>query len=139
MGNICRSPTAEAVMRHLVAEKGLDAEFELDSAGTGDWHEGEPPDERACHAAARRGLVLDGSARAVSLDDFERFDVIVSVDDANLTKLRRLAPSGSRARLRKLADEDVPDPFYGGDDAFDDVLDRLEIACSALLDELRQG
>lgn len=138
MGNICRSPTAAAVMRRLVAEKGLESQFDIDSAGTGDWHVGESADARAREAAARRGLALDSRARTVTEDDFEQFDVIVSVDDANLVKLRRMAPAGSPAQLRRLADDDVPDPYYGGDDAFEHVLDRLETACADLLDDLRQ-
>jgi protein-tyrosine phosphatase len=139
MGNICRSPTAEAVMRQLIVGNGLESTFEVDSAGTGGWHEGEPPDARAREAAARRGLVLSGRARAITVEDFERFDVIVSVDEANLAKVRRLAPAGSRVEIRKLADTDVPDPYYGDADGFAQVLDVIEAACGRLLDELRQG
>jgi protein-tyrosine phosphatase len=138
LGNICRSPTAEAVMRQLIVVNGLESQFEVDSAGTGGWHEGERADPRAREAAARRGLLLSGRARVVSAEDFERFDVIVSVDESNLVELRRLAPAGAGAEIRKLADEDVPDPYYGGVDGFEDVIDLIEAGCGRLLDELRQ-
>jgi protein-tyrosine phosphatase len=138
LGNICRSPTAEAVMRQLITTNGLAERFEVDSAGIGGWHEGEPPDRRAREAAARRGLHLRGRARTITAADFDGFDVIVSVDEANLATLRRLAPAGSRAKLRKLAREDVPDPYYGGADGFTTALDLIEAACARLLDELRQ-
>lgn len=137
-GNICRSPTAEAVMRRLVDQAGLGAEIEVDGAGTGSWHVGEPPDERATAAAAQRGIALTGLARQVTPEDFEHFDLVLAVDDENLARLRRIAPPGRSGRVRKLAAEDVPDPYYGGARGFDDVLDRVEDACRALLDELRQ-
>jgi protein-tyrosine phosphatase len=137
-GNICRSPTAEAVMRHLVDAAGLTDEVEVDGAGTGSWHVGDPPDERATAAAARRGIALTGTARQVTPRDFEEFDLVLAVDDENLQRLRRIAPPGSNGRVRKLTDADVPDPYYGGDDGFDDVLDLITIACTDLLDDLRQ-
>ena len=137
-GNICRSPTAEAVFRRLVRDAGLADEIEVDSAGTGGWHVGDAPDERASAAARRRGLELRGVARQVSPADFEGFDVIVSVDDENLQRLRRIAPPGSAGRLRKLTSADIPDPYYGGPQGFDVVLDMVEDACRELLDELRQ-
>jgi protein-tyrosine phosphatase len=139
MGNICRSPTAEAVLRREIAARGLADRFEVDSAGTGDWHAGEPPDERARAAAARRGLSLDGAARVVVDEDFAEFDVIVAVDEENLGKLQRMAPPDAHAVVRKLSDEDVPDPYYGGDDAFDLVLDMVQTSCRRLLDELGAG
>ncbi|HVD89548.1 MAG TPA: low molecular weight protein-tyrosine-phosphatase [Jatrophihabitantaceae bacterium] len=138
LGNICRSPTAEAVMRQLITANALDSRFEVDSAGIGGWHEGEPPDRRARKAAARRGVLLRGRARTITAADFDRFDLILSVDESNLDALRRLAPAGSRAELRKLAPEDVPDPYYGGADGFAAALDLIEAACTRLLDELRQ-
>jgi protein-tyrosine phosphatase len=138
LGNICRSPTAEAVMRQLIARDGLESRFEVDSAGTEGWHDGELPDARARRAAGRRGLRLDGRARKVTAEDFHRFDLIVSVDEANLATLRRLAPADSQAELRKLAPDDIPDPYYGGVDGFTMTLDLLEVACARLLDELRQ-
>jgi protein-tyrosine phosphatase len=137
-GNICRSPTAVAVMRRLVDEAGLGEEIEVDSAGTGDWHVGEPPDRRSLAAAARRGIALTGTARQVSAEDFEHFDLILAVDDENLERLRDVAPPGTESRLRRLDDTDVPDPYYGGPAGFDLVLDQVTAACRALLDELRQ-
>ena len=137
MGNICRSPTAEAVMRHLVAERGLEGEVEVDSAGTGSWHVGSPPDERSCVAASRRGLTLSGAARQVTPEDFRTYDLLLAVDDDNLRELRRFAPPGLEHKARRLSAEvDVPDPYYGGEDGFDHVLDVVTEACERLLDEL---
>jgi protein-tyrosine phosphatase len=137
-GNICRSPTAEAVMRALVAHAGLDDEIEVDSAGTGSWHIGESPDDRASAAAMRRGIALTGTARQVDLSDFTHFDLVLAVDDENLQRLRRIAPPGTHDRIRLLDEVDVPDPYYGGPDGFDAVLDQVDAACRRLLDELRQ-
>jgi protein-tyrosine phosphatase len=120
----------------MADEAGI-ADLEVDSAGTGGWHVGDPADERAAAAAARRGYQLTGTARQVSPDDFNTFDLILAVDEDNLQRLRERAPAGSRAEIRMLADDDVPDPYYGGPDGFDAVLDMIEKACAALLDELR--
>jgi protein-tyrosine phosphatase len=149
LGNICRSPSAEAVMRAKVSEAGLDAQIEIDSAGTGDWHVGESPDPRARTAAAARGFELDSSARQVRPRDFSEFDVIVAMDSANLRALQRLAsevPAPAELRLLREFEPgaaagggeelDVPDPYYGGADGFDRVLDLLEASCEGLLDEL---
>lgn len=138
-GNICRSPTAEAVMRALVAHAGLDDEIEVDSAGTGSWHVGESPDDRASAAARRRGITLTGTARQVEPSDFTHFDLVLAVDDENLQRLRRVAPPGTRDRVRLFDEVDVPDPYYGGPDGFDAVLDQIDAASRRLLDELRQG
>ena len=137
MGNICRSPTAEGVMRRLIDEAGLD--IEVDSAGTGGWHAGEPPDERATLAARRRGVTLAGAARQVKPADFRRFDMLIAMDRSNLRDLLALAPDeDAAAKVRLLvADADVPDPYYGGDRGFENVLDMVEAACRELLDELR--
>jgi protein-tyrosine phosphatase len=137
MGNICRSPTAEGVMRRLIDEQGLD--IEIDSAGTGGWHAGEPPDERATLAARRRGVTLEGAARQVQPADFRRFDMLIALDRSNLRDLVALAPDEeAAAKVRLLvADADVPDPYYGGDRGFENVLDMVEAACRELLDELR--
>jgi protein-tyrosine phosphatase len=137
MGNICRSPTAEGVMRRLIEEAGLD--IEVDSAGTGGWHAGEPPDERATLAARRRGVTLAGAARQVKPADFRRFDMLIALDRSNLRDLLALAPDEeAAAKVRLLvADADVPDPYYGGDRGFENVLDMVEAACRELLDELR--
>jgi protein-tyrosine phosphatase len=141
LGNICRSPTAEATMRRLVAEAGLEGDVEVDSAGTGSWHLGEPPDERAAQAAARRGIELDGAARAVAPRDFDANDILVAMDRSNRDDLLALAPSDEgRAKVRLLLTEperDVPDPYYGGADGFDRVLDVVDEGCRALLEELQ--
>jgi protein-tyrosine phosphatase len=147
MGNICRSPTAEGVMRGLVREQGLEDAVEIDSAGTGGWHLGDPPDARATAAARARGVVLEGAARQVRPADFDDYDLILAADRTNLRELRAFAPAGARARLHLLresdpdadgrGDLDVPDPYYGGPEGFEDVLDLVEAACRGLLDELR--
>lgn len=142
LGNICRSPTAEGVMRRLVREEGLEHEIEIDSAGTGGWHVGAPPDERATEAAARRGTTLEGAARRFDpARDFDRFDLILAMDAANRRDLLALAPDDeARGKVRMLlaGDADVPDPYYGGADGFEEVLDLVEEASRALLLELRR-
>jgi protein-tyrosine phosphatase len=148
LGNICRSPTAEGVMRKLVREAGLADRIELDSAGTGSWHVGAPPDARATSAAATRGIELGGCARKLSPGDFERFDLILAMDRSNLADVRAAAPDhDARTKVRLLrefdpesngrVDLDVPDPYYGGAGGFDDVLDLVEAACRGLLDHVR--
>ena len=148
MGNICRSPTAEGVMRSLLREQGLQDEIEIDSAGTGGWHAGDPPDARATEAAGRRGITLEGAARQVRPSDFEDYDLLLAADRENLEHLRAIAPSlQAREKVRLLRefdpgsdgapDLDVPDPYYGGPDGFEDVLDLVEAACRGLLDEVR--
>jgi protein-tyrosine phosphatase len=147
MGNICRSPTAEAVFRALVEEEGRTAEVESDSAGTGGWHAGSPPDERATEAAAQRGITLEGSARQVQLDDFRDFDLLVAMDAENVADLQRVAPDAEAAEKIRLfreydpeavadGDLDVPDPYYGGDEGFERVLDMVQRASQGLLDEV---
>jgi len=140
--NICRSPTAEGVMRHLLREAGLEDQVVVDSAGTGGWHVGAPPDERSAAAAAARGITLEGAARQVRPSDFDDFDLLVAMDRSNLRDLLALAPDdAARAKVRLLADgdRDVPDPYYGGERGFDDVLDLVTEACERLLDEVRAG
>jgi len=148
MGNICRSPTAEGVMRSLLREQGLEEEIEIDSAGTGGWHAGDPPDARATEAARRRGVTLEGAARQVRASDFEEYDLILAADRENLADLHAIAPGAeARAKVRLLRefdpasdgapDLDVPDPYYGGPDGFEDVLDLVEAACRGLLAEVR--
>lgn len=145
LGNICRSPTAAGLMRQLITERGLERTIEVDSAGTGSWHVGEPPDDRAREEAARRGVVLDDVGRQFERDDFDRFDLVVAMDHDNRSALHRLAAhEGHRAKIRLLREFDpdapagapVPDPYYGGEDGFRDVFDLVETACSALLDHL---
>ena len=124
-------------MRSLVREAGREGEIEIDSAGTGGWHAGSPPDSRSTAAAARRGITLEGAARQVTAEDFERFDLLVAMDSENLRELRRRAPAQTEHKLRLLcAGADVPDPYYGGERGFDDVLDQVEDACRKLLREL---
>ncbi len=138
LGNICRSPTAEGVMRHLARERGLGDAVAVESAGTGSWHVGEPPDPRSAAAARRRGIALEGSARQVQREDFERFDVLIAMDRSNRRELLRLAPDeDARSRVRLLLDPlDVPDPYYGAGDGFEEVLDLVAGACERLLDEV---
>ena len=146
MGNICRSPTAEGVMRSLVRDAGVEDRVEIDSAGTGGWHAGEPPDARATEAARRRGVTLGGAARQVAPEDFERFDLLVAMDRENLRGLLAVAPDHeAAAKVRLLreydpgadGDLDVPDPYYGGERGFETVLDQVQAACRGLLGELR--
>ena len=145
LGNICRSPTAEGVLRHLLAEQGRD-DVVVESAGTGSWHIGSPPDRRSAAAARSRGIVLEGAARQVTGADFADYDLIVAMDRENLRDLRRLAPDdAARAKVRLLrefdpeavasGDLDVPDPYYGGPDGFEHVLDVVERACRGLLEQ----
>ena len=148
LGNICRSPTAEGVMRHVVREEGLENAIEIDSAGTGGWHVGAAPDERATEAARKRSIVLEGAARKFTPDDFDRYDLILAMDSENRADLLALAPDDeARAKVRLLRefdpdsegapDLDVPDPYYGGPDGFEEVLDLVEAACRGLLAETR--
>jgi protein-tyrosine phosphatase len=138
LGNICRSPTAEGVMRHLLRERGLEDRVEVDSAGTGAWHVGEPPDARSAAAARQRGIALEGAARQVRPSDFADWDLLVAMDRSNLRDLLAIAPDAqARAKVRLLLDDaDVPDPYYGGERGFDDVLDLVTEACERLADEI---
>jgi protein-tyrosine phosphatase len=142
LGNICRSPTAEAVMRGLVAQAGLQGEIEVESAGTGNWHLGHPPDERSVAAAAERGVELTGKARQVARGDFQDFDLLIAMDRHNRDDLLAIAQSESDREkvrlLRSYADGelDVPDPYYGGEDGFADVVEIIERSCKALIGDL---
>ena len=134
-------------MRGMLREHGLDDVVEVDSAGLGDWHAGQPPDHRAAAAASARGLTLEGTARAITGRDFEDYDLILAADRRNLRDLHAIAPRAAREKLHLLRefdpasarapDLDVPDPYYGGDDGFVRVLDLVEAACRGLLAELR--
>jgi len=148
MGNICRSPTAEAVMRAVVDREGLTEAIEIDSAGTGDWHVGERPDARATAAARARGVVLSGAARQVTTADFRDHDLILAADRRNVAALRAIAPDADAAAKIQLLrafdprgapgdDLDVPDPYFGGPRGFEEVLDLVEAACEGLLEHLR--
>ena len=146
MGNICRSPTAEGVLRHALRRHAPDLHVDVDSAGTHDYHIGEPPDRRAIAHAKRRGIDLSTlRARQLVAEDFQSFDWIVCMDEANLRNALRLQPDDSRARLARLLDwapaqveRDVPDPYYGGAADFERVLDLVEVAVLGLIEELRR-
>ncbi|MBS0367235.1 MAG: low molecular weight phosphotyrosine protein phosphatase [Proteobacteria bacterium] len=146
LGNICRSPTAEGVVRTLAAREAPDLAIEVDSAGTGDWHTGSAPDPRTQAAAARRGYDLaDLRARTVTASDFEQFDLILAMDRGNLQALRERAPQSRHRRLRlfmefapEAQEHEVPDPYYGGPNGFEEVLDLVETAARGLLMHLRQ-
>jgi protein-tyrosine phosphatase len=145
MGNICRSPTAEGVFRHFVAEAGLDKVIRIDSAGTHAYHIGEPPDRRAKAAAERRGFSLDKiRARRVTGTDFERFDYLLAMDEDNLSVLQELADPQHHGKIRlflEFADgheSEVPDPYYGGAAGFERVLDLVEEASRGLLETLQR-
>jgi protein-tyrosine phosphatase len=137
-GNICRSPTAEGVLRDLSEKAGL--ELHIASAGLGDWHIGQPPDERAQRHARTRGYDLSTQrARQVTARDFEEFDMILAMDRGHLRALQKMAPHRHHAKIRLfVADSDVPDPYYGGAEGFEAVLDLVEAQCRRLLQELKQ-
>ena len=148
LGNICRSPTAEGVMRALVEDAGLADSVQIDSAGTGEWHVGSPPDTRAVTAARGRGVTLAGAARTVRPDDFDDFDLLLAMDRSNADDLRALArDDDERAKVHLLrefdpesvrsGDLDVPDPYYGARGGFDEVLDIVQAACAGLLEHVR--
>lgn len=148
LGNICRSPSAEGVFRAMCEARGIADQLHIDSAGTAGWHAGKPPDPRAIQAAARRGVDLSTlRARQVKASDFETFDFVLAMDSANYDDLSSLRPPNPRATLAKFlsfagpnAPEDVPDPYYGGDEGFNHVLDLIEQASAGFVDHLfRQG
>jgi len=146
LGNICRSPTAAAVFRHLVHQAGLDAKIHVDSAGTAGYHSGEPPDPRARAAGSRRGIEVGGRARQFTRSDFETFDYVLAMDRTNLEDLEDLASPEVRRKLALLRSFDtsgapgdsVPDPYYGADGGFDEVIDLCLEACSGLLEHIRR-
>jgi protein-tyrosine phosphatase len=141
LGNICRSPLAEAVFRHQVAERGWTDRFEIDSAGTSGWHRGAPPDRRSAETARRRGIELEGASRKVAAADLRRFDYVIAMDAENRAALYELhAASGGTAEIRQIREFepgatslDVPDPYYGGPRGFEDVHDIVERASAGLL------
>jgi protein-tyrosine phosphatase len=145
LGNICRSPTAEIVFREIVTREAPELPIEVDSAGTAAYHVGAPPDSRTRQAALRRGYDMSAlRARVVEAQDFSRFDLILAMDRQNLDSLRRHAPAVARERIRlflEFAPEtdttEVPDPYYGGPNGFEEVLDLVEAAAKGLLQHLR--
>ncbi len=147
LGNICRSPTAEGLFRDLLRRHGLDDRIAVDSAGTGAWHVGSAPDRRAQAATLRRGIDISNlRARQARADDFESFDYVVAMDRENYRDLRRLCPPGREDRLHLFMDfapragtRDVPDPYYGGPQGFEDVHGLVEEASAGLLDHIRRN
>lgn len=146
LGNICRSPTAEGIMVHLVEEAGLEGSFEIDSAGTSGYHVGERPDRRTLATAEGRGVPLPGRSRRFEAADFARFDYVVAMDSSNVSNLRRMAPdAAAEAKVCLLRDFDpesprgaeVPDPYYG-EGGFERVFDICEAGCRGLLRSLRK-
>lgn len=146
LGNICRSPTAEVVFRAVASREAPDLVLEVDSAGTAGYHVGELPDRRTRQAAARRGYDLSAlRARIVDPRDFDNFDLILAMDRENLRALERRAPPQARDRLRLFLEfapetgiSEVPDPYYGGPNGFEDVLDLIEAASRGLIEHLRR-
>ena len=144
-GNICRSPTAEAVFRARVEEAGLEDRIETDSAGTHDYHVGQPPDRRAQGAARKRGYDLSTlRARRIEPADFERFDLLLAFDEEHRLILERMAPKEARAKVGMLLDyarstkeREVPDPYYGNAQSFERVLDLVEDAATGLVEALK--
>ncbi len=146
LGNICRSPTAESVLAHLIDEAGLTDAIEVDSAGTSAWHVGETPDARSNAAARRHSIPLRGHSRQFRVEDFARFDYVVAMDRANLRDLLNLAPDDdAKAKVSLLrshdptaTSQDVPDPYYGAGDGFERVFQVCLAGARGLLSEIRQ-
>lgn len=146
LGNICRSSSAEEIMRTLVRRVGLEQDITVDSAGILSYHQGELPDSRMRMHAARRGYTLTHRSRPVTTDDFYEFDLILGMDDRNIDDLRERAPGiEEEKKIRRMADycaqkvvDYVPDPYYGGASGFENVLDILEDACAGLLEAIRR-
>ncbi len=148
MGNICRSPSAENVMRAVAEREGVADQLELDSAGTISMHTGNPPDARMTAAAQRRGITMRGRARQVRPADFAEFDLILAMDNDNRSDLDSWAkPDGAKARVAMFCEfceehpdfSEVPDPYYGGTDGFETVMDLLEDGCSVIARQIKDG
>lgn len=144
LGNICRSPSAENIMNHLIEQAGLASEIVCDSAGTSSYHIGSTPDRRMTAAAKQRGIVLKGQARQLQKRDFEQFDLILAMDQENYQDILALDPNGQyRDRVRLMcefcsqySEREVPDPYYGGPEGFNHVIDLLLDACGGLLQHI---
>lgn len=144
LGNICRSPLAENVFRHLANERGVMDRFSIDSAGTGGWHAGDPPDHRMQATAEARGVVMIGRARQVRRDDFTHFDLLLCADEQNRNDLLSIGAPQHKTKLLLEFHPDpelreVPDPYYGGQEGFELVFDLVEDACRHLLEHLLAG
>ena len=145
LGNICRSPLGEGILAHRLEEEDLSNRVHVDSAGTGAWHQGDPPDPRSSEVAMRHGIALRGRARLVSVEDFHEFDYIFAMDRTNLRDLRHLESQGEGGALLTLfrefdphrdGDLDVPDPYYGGPEGFDLMFDMVDRTCAAFIEHL---
>ena len=147
LGNNCRSPLAEGIFAHLVRERGLSGRYLADSAGTGDWHVGQPPDRRSIAVAQKRGVTLPSLCRQVKKADFQEFDLILAMDRSNRSDLQALCPAPLRGKVKLMRDydtdpehgPDVPDPYYGGPYEFDSVYKMLDRCCARLLDALESA
>ncbi len=148
LGNICRSPSGENVLRHIVEREGLSEHFEIDSAGTIDFHQGNPPDSRMRDAASTRGIVMEGRARQVTPEDFSKFDLILAMDRSNYQDLVAVSERCPEitAKLEMFCDycerheeTEVPDPYYGGQSGFFKVLDLLEDGCVSIVERWKNG
>ena len=146
LGNICRSPLAESVFRHLARERGVEELFEIDSAGTSGYHDGDPPDPRSVATARARGVEVCGESRKLTARDLQHFDYVIAMDRENRANIARVqAAGGGGARVHLLREwdaqggrPDVPDPYNGGERGFEEVHDIVERSCAALLDDLLQ-
>lgn len=147
LGNICRSPAAEGILKRMVREQRLEDKISVDSAGTSGYHDGDLPDHRMRQHGARRGYKFDSLSRRFTSRDFDRFDVILAMDDSNYHNIMRLAPDlESEKKVYRMVDfsnqfghDHIPDPYYSGADGFELVLDLLEDACEGLLDKLKKN
>ncbi len=142
MGNICRSPMAEGIFLHKLRENGIRDDYEVDSAGTGGWHSGDPPDHRSSRTASARGIMLLSRARKVTSRDFEQFDLLICMDQENATNLERMGCPPSK--IRQLMDyhpeathREVPDPYYGGEDGFELMYELIDEAIDRLIGRLQ--
>lgn len=145
LGNICRSPAAEAIFNHKVKEKNLDHLFKVDSAGLHGYHSGENADVRMMRHAQKRGYSLDSISRKITKDDLQEFDLVIAMDDSNIDGIRSIATDKQMSKVYKITDfipdsgyVEVPDPYYGGYQGFENVLDILEISVDSLIDMLVQ-
>lgn len=147
LGNICRSPAAEGILKKMVKKQGLEDKISVDSAGTSGYHDGDLPDHRMRQHGARRGYKFDSLSRRFTSHDFDRFDVILAMDDSNYHNIMRLAPDLESEKKvfrmvdfsKKFAHDHIPDPYYSGADGFELVLNLLEDACEGLLDRLKKS
>ena len=146
LGNICRSPAAEGIFKKIVRKQGLNNKIEVDSAGTAGYHVGELPDSRMRQHGTRRGYKFDSLSRKFTSSDFDRFDIILAMDDSNYNNILRLAPDlDSEAKVHRMMDfskkyenDHVPDPYYSGAEGFELVLDLLEDSCDGLLEKVKK-